>query len=138
MILTRKDSRCLAMTIIYQLDLYQKKNIEYDLADVIASSTPEDADISFVRELVDGVLEHNNELEELANKYLKNWTIDRLGLTDGAILKLAIYELKYMDTPNKVVIDEAIELAHDYSDESVVGMINSVLDKVYHEELDGE
>jgi len=79
------------------------------------------------------VLEHEDEIIILANKYLNNWNISRLGLTDAAIIKIAIYELLYTDTPKKVVIDEAIELAKEYSDEKVVGMINGVLDKIYHE-----
>ena len=59
-----------------------------------------------------------------------------MGLTDGAILKIAVYELLYTDTPHKVCIDEAIELAKCFSDEKVVGMINGVLDKIYHEKID--
>ena len=70
----------------------------------------------------------------LANKYLNKWTIDRLGFTDQAILEIAIYELMYTNTPEKVIINEAIEMAKEYSDEAVVKMINGVLDKVYHNE----
>ena len=80
-----------------------------------------------------GVVENEDKLVELANRYLNNWNINRLGIADAAILKIAIYELLYTDTPNKVCIDEAIELAKDFSDEKVVGMINGVLDKIYHE-----
>ena len=87
----------------------------------------------FALSIIDGVVEHEEELIDIANKYLNNWNISRLGLTDAAIIKIAIYELLYTDTPKKVCIDEAIELAKDYSDEKVVGMINGVLDKVYHQ-----
>ena len=97
-----------------------------------------DGDLEFAKDLISGVLEHEVELKEIANQYLKNWNIDRLGMTDSAILKIAIYELLYTDTPHKVCIDEAIELAKDFSDEKVVGMINGVLDKVYHERFDRE
>ena len=61
------------------------------------------------------------------------WTIDRLGNTDIAILRMGIYELMYTETPSVVCINESIELAKLYSDDSVVKMINAVLDKVYHE-----
>ena len=88
----------------------------------------------FVLDVVRGVVLHDEEIEAVANKYLKNWTLNRLGLTDQAIIKMGIYEIMYTDTPSKVCIDEAINLAHDYSDDSVVGMINSVLDRVYHNE----
>ena len=61
-----------------------------------------------------------------------------MGSTDIAILRMGIYELLYTDTPCIVSINEAIELAKLYSDESVVKMINAVLDKVYHEMVEHE
>ena len=126
----------LAMTILYQINLFQKKEIEYKVEDVIENNISEiEDDCEFAKALVNGVLEKEKELINLANNYLNNWNINRLGITDAAILKIAIYELLYTDTPHKVCIDEAIELAKDFSDEKVVGMINGVLDKVYHEKV---
>ena len=129
--LSRNDSRMLAMTILYQIDLCKKKKIDYAIEDVLKEYS--EVDNEFSNSLINGVLEHEEELVSIANKYLNNWNISRLGLTDAAIIKIAIYELLYTDTPKKVCIDEAIELAKDYSDEKVVGMINGVLDKVLKE-----
>lgn len=134
--LSRNDSRMLAMTILYQVDLFQRKKIECSLEEVIAANVEGiEVDYEFAKSLVLGVNERESELVELANKYLNNWNINRLGITDAAILKIAIYELLYTNTPHKVCIDEAIELAKDFSDEKVVGMINGVLDKIYHEKV---
>lgn len=134
--LSRNDSRMLAMTILYQINLFQKKKIEYNVEDVIEHNISEiEDDCEFAKSLVNGVLEKEKELVDLANGYLNNWNINRLGITDAAILKIAIYELMYTETPHKVCIDEAIELAKDFSDEKVVGMINGVLDKIYHEKV---
>ena len=69
---------------------------------------------------------------ELANKYLEDWDISRLGYTDQAILRMGIYEIVWTDTPDVTCIDEAVELSKEYSDEKVCKMINGVLDKVYH------
>lgn len=129
--LSRNDSRMLAMIILYQIDLYTKKKIDYSKEALLAEYS--EVMNNFAKDLIDGVLEKEEELIELANKHLNNWNISRLGLTDAAIIKIAIYELLYTDTPKKVCIDEAIELAKEYSDEKVVGMINGVLDKIYHE-----
>lgn len=129
--LSRNDSRMLAMTILYQIELCKKKKIDYSKEELL--NEYKEVINDFAKELIDGVLDKEEELIELANKYLNNWNINRLGLTDAAIIKIAIYELLYTNTPKKVCIDEAIELAKDYSDNKVVGMINGVLDKVYHE-----
>lgn len=132
--ISRNDSRVIAMVILYQVDLFNKRNIPYNMDEIITNNTQNiEGDISFIKELVSGVMNHKEELENIANKYLNNWNINRLGLTDAAILKIAIYELTHTNTPKKVCIDEAIELAKDFSDEKVVGMINGVLDKIYHE-----
>ena len=82
---------------------------------------------------------HNlEEIDKNIYKYLENWSIERLGLTDQAIIRISVYELIYTDTPNLVCINEAIELAKKYSDEKVAKMINGVLDKIYHEREDNE
>lgn len=131
--LSRNDSRMLAMIILYQVDLFKRKKIEYSLEGVVENNLNNiDNDCDFTRSLVNGVIDKEEELIELANKYLNNWNINRIGIADAAILKIAIYELLYTETPNKVCIDEAIELAKDFSDEKVVGMINGVLDKIHH------
>ena len=132
--LSRNDSRMLAMTILYQFDLFNRKKIDTNIEELLNNNLVDinDSD-DFVKTLVNGVIECNSKLEDIANGYLNNWNINRLGITDSAILKIAIYELLYTSTPARVVMDEAIELAKDFSDEKVVGMINGVLDKVYHE-----
>ena len=118
------------MTILYQINVYDKNKMSYQLEDIIREVSPIDND--FVKSIVYGVLDKKKEIDTLANKYLNGWTIDRLGNTDQAILRMGIYELIYTDTPDVVAINEAIELAKNYSDDDVKGMINGVLDKIYH------
>ena len=118
------------MTILYQAFLYENNNIEYSIDNIIEEQL-EESD-KFVIELVNGVMLKRNEIDELANKYLEDWNISRLGFTDQAILRMAIYEIIWTDTPDLACIDEAVELAKEYSDEKVCKMINGVLDKVYH------
>ena len=130
--LSRSELREKAMTIIYQISLYKKNKMEFDVDSVIKENL--EVDNEFVKDLVYGVVTSYDELGELANKYLKNWTIDRLDMTGASILRIALYEIKYMDTPDVVVINEAVELANEYSDEKVKSMINAVLDSIYHGE----
>ncbi len=131
--MNRNEARVVIMTILYQIFMYKKNNIKYDADEVIKENLEIDND--FVREMVNGVLNKKDELFNIANSNLKDWKMDRLGLTDQAILSLGIYELLYTNTPEVVAINEAVELAKKYSDDKVKNMINGVLDKVYHEKI---
>ncbi len=130
--LNRSELRKKIMTILYQISICENNRITYDVNDLIKNILEIDND--FVKETVYGVITNRDKIDEYANKYLNNWTIDRLGNTDQAILRMGIYELMYTDTPSIVVINEAVELAKLYSDDAVKGMINSVLDKIYKSE----
>lgn len=129
--INRSEARYKAMTVLYQINLYQKNKIDYVIEDVIKEQLEIQND--FVNELVYGVINNKNAIDEVANKYLEGWKMDRLGLTDQAIIEIAIYEIKYTETPNLVCINEAIELSKQYSDEKVSKMINGILDKLYHD-----
>ncbi len=128
---TRSELRKDIMTIIYQINMYKKNKIDFNLDDIIKEVV--DIDNEFVKETVYGIMTYENEIIKLANKYLDGWNIDRLGNTDKAILEIGIYELIYTDTPDIVCINEAVELAKLYSDDSVRKMINGVLDKIFHD-----
>ena len=116
------------MIILYQIDLYVKDNIPYDLENVFHENL--EMDNKFVRDVVNGVLENRENIDKVITKYLDNWDLDRLGKTDRAILRLSTYEMLYYSTPKIVVINEAVELAKKYSDDKVVKLINAVLDKI--------
>ncbi len=130
--ISRSKIRLESMKLLYQWYLYKKNMIDCNIDNLLATSFIKDND--FGKQLVSGVISHEEQLREVANKYLNKWTIDRLGFTDQAIIEIGIYELMYTDTPARVSINEAIELAKEYSDDKVVKMINGVLDKVYHNE----
>lgn len=130
----RSELREIAVKAIYQIYIYQISNIEYNIKDIIRELLEVEND--FVNELVTNVIEKEKEITKLANKYLVDWNIDRLSKVDKAILSIAIYELKYTETPPLVAINEAIELSKKYSDEKVTKMINACLDKIYHEEVE--
>jgi N utilization substance protein B len=127
----RSELRRLIMTILYQIAIYDKNNVAYNVDDIIKENV--EIENEFVKEMVYGVLNNIVAIDEMANKYLKNWSVDRLGKTDQAILRMAIYEMIYTDTPDIICINEAIELAKLFSDDAVKDVINGVLDSIYHE-----
>jgi len=127
----RSELRKKIMTILYQISICEIGKIKYNIDDIIKEVS--EIDNEFIKDTVYGIITYKNEIDELANKNLNNWSIDRLGNTDGAILRMGIYELIYTKTPAVVAINEAIELSKQYSDDDVRKMINAVLDKIYHE-----
>lgn len=129
---TRSEAREIAMKILYQVSIMEKAKSSYDLDEMFMEVKGRNK--NFVKELVNEVILKKEQLDKKANQYLINWEIDRLNMVDQAIFEIAIYELLYTETPNKVAIDEAINLAKKYSDDDVVKMLNGVLDKIYHEE----
>ncbi len=131
MALTRSELREKIMIILYQIDIYKEQKITYDINSVIKENLT--IDNEFVKDIVFGVITYADELDKIANKYMKDWTIDRLDKNGTAILRMAIYELKYMDTPEIVVINEAVLLAKKYCDEAVKNIINAVLDRIIKE-----
>ena len=134
--MNRTELRKKIMTILYQIFLYGEDKIDYDIKSVIKESM--EIENEFVNEMVYGVLDNINDIDKIANKNLKDWTIDRFSNIDKAILRMGIYELVYTDTPEVVSINEAVELAKEYSDEKVKNMINAVLDSIYHEDNKNE
>lgn len=128
----RSELREIIMKVLYQINLFQESKIDYDINELIKEQL--EVENSFVNDCIHGVLEHKDKIIELANHYLKDWTMDRLNKVDQAILSLGIYELLFTDTPSVVSINEAIELSKKYSDEAVTKMINGVLDAIYHDE----
>ena len=129
--------REIIVKVLYQVYILEKTNVKFDI-DMLISEQME-IENEFVTTMVHGVLEHQKEISKMANKYLDNWTIDRLSKVDKAILSLGIYELLYTDTPSIVCINETIELSKVYSDSEVSKMINASMDKIYkNEDLNGK
>ncbi|MBQ8659698.1 MAG: transcription antitermination factor NusB [Bacilli bacterium] len=129
---TRSELREKAMVILYQIDILKTNKCEYNVENLIVENL--EVDNEFVRNIVYGVITHEESLNELANSKMNDWTIERIDKTGAAILRMGLYEILYEeDTPNIVAINEAIELAKRYSDDNVRKIINAVLDKVNNE-----
>lgn len=93
---------------------------------------PEDVD--YVVGLVQGTLEHVRDIDRMLSRYLKGWSMDRLSRVDRQILRLAVYEmLIHDDTPPKVAVNEAIELAKHFGTEESGRFVNGVLGRMLKE-----
>lgn len=88
----------------------------------------------FANALVRGTLDRQAEIDALLSTHAQNWRVERMAVIDRLVLRMAVYEmLSGMDTPSKVIINEAIELARSFSGDEAVGFVNGVLDGVRKE-----
>jgi N utilization substance protein B len=87
---------------------------------------------AYTATLVSGVVDHGEEIDELIERHSVDWTLDRMPAVDRAVLRLAVYELRWApdDTPAAVVIDEAVELAKELSTHDSPSFVNGVLGRV--------
>jgi transcription antitermination protein NusB len=104
---------------------------EDEHADLVPEAAVDEIGRTFANGLVAGTIARVTEEDELIARHLKNWRIERVAVIDRLVMRLAIYELLTEDdTPAKVIINEALELARKYSGEEPVPLINGVLDAV--------
>lgn len=134
--ITRSELREKIMIILYQINVYRKEKLEYNIETIMKEINPSDDE--FVKKIVTNTLEKEEEIDELINKYMKEWTIKRLGNIDQAIFRMSVYELLYTDTPHIVSINEGIELSKKFSDEKITKMLNAVLDEILNNEVHNE
>ena len=84
----------------------------------------------FVRQLVEGTIEHLAEVDDQIARHAEHWRMERMPAVDRNILRMAVYEMTRGDTPAAVTIDEALELARKFSGEESVQFVNGVLDAI--------
>ena len=130
---TRRKARIAALQALYELDCTKHK-VKEALDHIRAGETLAPEALSFSTELVKGVLQHKSELDTLINKFAAAFPIEQMSIIDRNILRVAIFEILFNDeTPFKVAINEAIELAKIFGSESASRLVNGVLGVVINE-----
>ena len=133
--MNRSASREKAFKLIYSLEVQREEIIEEQIDLFIEGEDIKDENtIEYIKSIVNGINENIENINERISKNLKpGWTIERISKIDLALLKIAIYEIIYTDTPYKVAINEAIELSKKYGEETSSNFINGVLASVVKE-----
>ena len=127
----RTEIREQAFRLIYSTEI--QKNMDDEQKEIFLEENGIDnkQEILYIDAIFNGVKEKSQEIEKIISENLKEkWTIDRISKIDLAILRVAIYEIIYTDLPYKVVINEAVELAKKYGDDSSKAFVNGVLASV--------
>ena len=120
---------------LYEIEIQKDVSEEHTDLFLENNEITDNEAISYIKKAIKEITERKDELEELISKNLKkDWTLDRISKTNIALLKLAIYEIKYAEVPFKVAINEAVDLAKKYSEETSSAFINGVLASIVAEE----
>jgi N utilization substance protein B len=85
---------------------------------------------AFANKLFEGAAKNADELDALIVQHAQNWRLERMAIIDRAVLRLAIYELRIAETPPRVVLNEAVDLAKKFSSEDAGAFVNGILDAV--------
>ena len=121
----RKTARAQAMKLVYEWEMGGDGGEDTRLA--LLEVKPGERGADFMNALLEGVQTNVSGIDEWIGRFVHGWTLDRLTRVDLAILRLAAYELMYTDTSKRIVINEAVELANQYSTDKAGAFVNGVL-----------
>lgn len=129
--MSRKKARDNAFKCVYELEFGRNENIEKILNYCYEENNNKPDEKEYIELVLNGVKENLDKIDEIILSKLKNWSIDRIAKIDLAILRLAIYEIMYVeDIPEKVSANEAVELAKTYGNNDSKSFVNGVIAKV--------
>lgn len=129
----RTQSRDVALKLIYERELGGEGG-ETTITELMELDTGK-LDMAYIATVVDGVFAKLEEIDEKIASHLRGWTIKRLARVDLSIMRLAVYEMLYMDDiPAAASINEALEMSHVYSTEKAAPLINGVLGAIGREQ----
>lgn len=127
---SQRAHRALAFHFVYAAD---RSDYSTTLEEIVAGYKAEFGlvleDDAFAITMARGAITHREELDALIAPILENWKLDRLSCATRLILRLALWERKYTDTPDTIVINEAVELARAFAEEDAYRLVNGVLDQ---------
>ena len=131
----RSAMRELAFRLIYSLEIQKPEDLEEQIELYLECEEVEENEAKeYIKDAILGIKENIDEIQKLIEKNLKaDWKIDRISKIDLSLLKLAIYEIKYKEIPFKVAINESLELAKKYGEESSKNFINGILASIVKE-----
>lgn len=132
--MNRSQTRELAFKLLYQIEI-QKEITKEDMELFFENNNINSKEAQeYIQDIVYGIRDSSKEIVDMISKNLKeDWEVERVSKVNLALLKLAIYEIKYKELPYKVVINEVVELAKKYGEETSHSFINGILASVVKE-----
>ena len=126
----RRQNRATAFRFLFQWEFNPTDRLSEDLREFIERLEHEEEYYAYSFELVDGVLDKIEILDSIIKELVTNWNFSRIAKADLALLRVALYEIKYrLDVPPVVIIDETLEISKEFSSVNSKKFLNGVLDK---------
>ena len=130
--MTRHEERTHIFTLLYEYTFYADEDPGSFLSSRERTNGSEFS--AFIKDTFAGVNKNSNDIDSLISLHSVGWKVKRMSKVTVSILRLAVYELKYTDTPPKVTINEAVELSKEYDDEKAAPFVNGILNKIARRE----
>ena len=135
--MSRKYSREIILQKLYRdefhthFDKKNQKSLQFVFGDKMLNSE----DNQYALNILNGIKSNRKNIDKVINKYVKNWRQDRISLVDLNIMRIAVFEILFLlETPNKVALNEAVELAKKFGEKKSASFINGILDQILKKE----
>jgi N utilization substance protein B len=132
--LRRSRAREVVLQLLYQDDLNPERELAPDVDFMNQRLHRNEELIGFAQTLLNGVRRNRGELNETLEQHAANWSLERMAVTDRNILRLGAFEILYSDTPGRVAINEAVELAKRFGAKQSAQFVNGILDGLLPED----
>lgn len=131
----RSEIRELAFKLIYSLEIQKNEDLAEQIELYIESNSIEEQDaIEYITDCIYGINKNEEEIKKIVESSLtSDWKLDRISKVNLSLLKLAVYEIKYKNIPYKAEINEVVELAKTYGEDTSSKFINGALAKIVNE-----
>ena len=134
--MNRSSIREQAFKLLYSLEIQKDMNKEEQVDLYLESNNIKDEEaVSYIKDAIIGIETNKKDIDEKIIQNLKsNWKLERVSKIDLTILRLAIYEIKYKELPYKVAINEAVELAKKYGEDTSKNFVNGILASIVNKD----
>ncbi|MDK8275997.1 MAG: transcription antitermination factor NusB [Peptoniphilus duerdenii] len=128
--MSRRVARRGLMKLLYQMDMnddYSDEAVDF----YFENSDLKEDEVEFIREHISGMIDKFGEIDEIIKSNLEGWSLERISNIDRQILRIAVYELYFTSTASNIVINEAVEIAREYSSNEAPKFINGILGTIF-------
>ena len=129
----RSRAREIVLQVLYQDDLNPDTNPHVAISFLSSRLHGDEELVAFAKSLLSGVRRNRIELDRLLVETAENWSLERIAVTDRNVLRLGAYEIIYTKTPDRVAINEAVELAKRFGAKQSAQFVNGILDRFLHD-----